>query len=88
MVFDTYSDLDGMSVPTLMEIEVAEIPEPTVAECAGDAQKLTAAMREKIVAAAGLLGYGEDDLKDWSARELSAYYCRASGGSGPSVAHS
>ena len=48
-------DLDGMAVPTLMEIEVAEIPESAVADCAGDARKLTAAMRAKIVAAAGLL---------------------------------
>lgn len=55
MVFDTYSDLDGMAIPTLMEIEVAEFSESAVAECAGDAQKLTAAMRGKIVAAAGLL---------------------------------
>ncbi len=55
MVFDAYSDLDGMAVPTLMEIEVAEIPESAVADCAGDARKLTAAMRAKIVAAAGLL---------------------------------
>lgn len=74
MVFDTYSDLDGMAVPTLMEIEMAEVPESTVAECAGDARKLTSVMRAKIVAAAGLLGYGEDELKDWSARELSAHY--------------
>lgn len=74
MVFDTYSDLDGMSVPTLIEIEVAEVPESAIAECAGDVAKLTAEMRGKIVAAAGLLGYGESDLKDWSARELSAHY--------------
>lgn len=74
MVFDAYSDLDGMAVPTLMEIEVAEVPESTIAECAGDARKLTVAMRGKIVATAGLLGYGEDDLKDWSARELVAHY--------------
>ena len=74
VVFDSYSDLDGMEIPTLVEIEVAELPDSAVEECAGDVAKLTAAMREKIVAAAGLLGYTETDLKDWSARELSAHY--------------
>ncbi len=74
IVFDSYSDLDGMEIPALIEIEVAELPDSAVEECAGDVAKLTAAMREKIVTAAGLLGYAESDLKDWSARELSAHY--------------
>ncbi len=78
IVFDSYSDLDGMEIPALIEIEVAELPDSVVEECAGDVAELTAAMREKIVTAAGLLGYAEGDLKDWSARELSAHY-RASG---------
>lgn len=73
-MFDSYSDLDGMEIPALMEIEVAGLPESAVEESAGDVAKLTAAMREKIVTAAGLMGYAEGDLKDWSARELSAHY--------------
>lgn len=74
IVFDSYSDLDGMEIPALIEIEVAELPDSAVEECAGDVVKLTAAMREKIVTVAGLMGYAEVNLKDWSARELSAHY--------------
>ena len=74
IVFDSYSDLDGMEIPALIEIEVAELPESVIEDSASDVGKLTLAMREKIVSAAGLLGYAETDLKDWSARELSAHY--------------
>lgn len=73
-MFDSYSDLDGMEIPPLIEIEVAELPDSAVKKYAGDVAKLTAAMREKIVTAAGLFGYSESDLKDWSARELSVHY--------------
>lgn len=73
-MFDSYSDLDGMKIPALIEIEVADLSESVIEECASDVEKLTMTMREKIVTAAGLMGYAEDDLKDWSARELSAHY--------------
>ncbi len=56
LVIDEYSDLDGMRLKPLLEIEVeadSNTPE-VVEEC-----------KKVIVSVANLLGYQESDLKDW-----------------------
>lgn len=52
--FDEYSDLDGMRIPELLEIE--------------------AESWEVILKVAEILWFSGNDLKDWSAEELSKYY--------------
>lgn len=77
MVFDTYSDLEGMAIPPLMEIEIVSVPDselPNAISDSGNHSELIARLRAKIAKVAESLGYGEADLKDWSAHDLAEHY--------------
>lgn len=65
LVIDEYSDLDGMRIPPLLEIEV---------EANSNTPEIVEACKNVIVEVANLLGYSEEDLKDWSAKDLVDYY--------------
>lgn len=79
VVFDTYTDLEGMRIPTLIEIEIVKAPDALLFECVGDSPRLVARLRKTIVSVAEVLGYGETDLKNWGPRELAAHYRGLSG---------
>lgn len=69
IVFDTYSDLDGQKIPTFIEIETKQIP-----EVIPEGSSVIYEAKNVIIQVAHLLGYEPSDLKDWSAKELSAHY--------------
>lgn len=79
VVFDTYTNLEGMRIPTLSEIEVVRAPEELLLECAGNLPELVIRLRKTIVSVAEILGYDESDLKNWGPRQLAEHYRNLSG---------
>lgn len=69
LVIDEYSDLDWMRIPPLLEIEI---------EADSNAPEIIETCKNVIVEVANLLGYSEEDLKDWSAKDLLDYYKKKS----------
>ncbi len=75
IVFDTYSQIEWKSIPTLLEIECMKLPDNFVlVEWKDINQQLVEAAYEIIVEVALLLWFSKENLLDWDARELASHY--------------